>query len=224
MCRWNRSGFSVARVLRCLPAFVNMERASKPMNLKKQRFVQFAALTQSWYALVLLTALVGLLLVQHWEAVQTGKSRHIELAVVGERLRSFELETLEGKPAIIDWNSDSRSTVLYALSPLCPFCEENLAAIQTLAEGTASRYRFIGVSLASGGLREYLARAHYNFPIYVLRKKSQDLKLPIAPDTIVVSPKGVVTQVWHGVYTARESMSLQRTFGVVLDLQPEFRN
>ncbi len=194
------------------------------MNLKKQRFVQFAALTQSWYALVLLTALVGLLLVQHWEAVQTGKSRHIELAVVGERLRSFELETLEGKPAIIDWNSDSRSTVLYALSPLCPFCEENLAAIQTLAEGTASRYRFIGVSLASGGLREYLARAHYNFPIYVLRKKSQDLKLPIAPDTIVVSPKGVVTQVWHGVYTARESMSLQRTFGVVLDLQPEFRN
>lgn len=168
---------------------------------------------QSWWAVIVVALLTGVVLYQRWEGTHPALPRVLS---AGERLRPVVLESLEGKPVQIDWKSDARPTVLYAFRPACAWCRRNIGAVQALAEGASPGYRFIGVSLTRDGLKEYLGQTPFRFPVYVAGPKASPLKLGLAPETLVISREGVVVKAWPGAYVARTSADIEKTFGFKL--------
>jgi hypothetical protein len=80
------------------------------------------------------------------------------------------------------------------------------------------KYRFVGISLTSDGLKAYLEKSPLSFPIY------SDLPGRIfsaytfggTPQTIVVSGEGKVLKNWKGAYTDALKQEVEAYFGVEL--------
>lgn len=171
------------------------------------------SLAQSWWAVAVISLLTAAVLYQRWQVTHPTRP---QVLIVGERLRPVRLETLDARPIRIDWGADGRPTVLYAFRPGCAWCKRNLAAVQALAEGIASQYRVVGVSLTRDGLREYLNQSPFRFPVYVAGPEARQLKLGGTPETLVISSDGVVMNAWLGAYVAKTSDDVERKFQIKL--------
>jgi len=121
----------------------------------------------------------------------------------GSQAPPFAAQNIEGKLVNLDYNAN-QSTVLYVFSPDCHWCAENLDNIVSLAERAGDRYRFIGVSLRTEGLDEYLAHTHLPFPIYHSPpdtvRAAYDFRS--TPSTIVIGNDGKVLKYWQGAYAS----------------------
>lgn len=171
------------------------------------------AFAQSWWAVLAVALLTGLLLDQRWQATHPHLAQPLKR---GEHLRAVLLEGLDHGSVPITWSADGRPTVLYVFSPSCVWCKRNIEAAKALARGSSPSYRFIGVSLTLDGLGEYLGKVNLGFPVYVAGPAAAALKLKATPETIIVSPGGVVVKVWLGAYMEGTLADVERTFGVKL--------
>ena len=87
-----------------------------------------------------------------------------------------------------------------------------------VADTKVNDFRFIGLSLAEPGLKEYVEEHHLKFPIYagLTRETIQSLGLGRTPQTIVVSPEGKILKVWMGAYVEEMRPEVEAYFGVQL--------
>lgn len=121
---------------------------------------------------------------------------------VGESLPAIEAKDLDGRPATVTYTGEDAPTVLYVFRPECGWCERNSENVNALVEQTRGKYRFVGLSLSSNGLKEYAARHDMKFPVYTDLPFSvtSAYKLSGTPQTIVVSTDGRVVRNWTGAF------------------------
>lgn len=155
--------------------------------------------------------------------------RHLELQLAhiadielelnpGQRIGSLYGVDLAGHPATVAFGVDSRPTVLYVFTPTCIWCKRNLANLKSLMSAGSRRFRFVGISLAQDELLpRYLTSNHLQFPALIRDLPAGEiaqLRLGATPQTIVVSPAGVVAQDWRGAYVGPVEQAAARYFNL----------
>jgi peroxiredoxin len=175
--------------------------------------------TSSWAICVLLLASVSLNVV-FGRALWVSRHTAAENAdpATGGTVPPLSVEDLQGRTAILQLAGATEPTVLYIFSPQCHWCARNLQNIRTLAQLRTGSYRFIGLSLDSPNLQSYLAFARYGFPIYSVQSPENLASLDFrgTPQTIVVSPRGVILKNWAGAYMDSQSTDVESYFSVKL--------
>lgn len=132
-------------------------------------------------------------------AIPSAKQVH---PVIGELLPPIKAKQFDGIVTEISYQ-DELPTVLYIFSPACGWCLKNADYVNTMHEQTNGRYRFIGISLSSNKLAEYISKLRITYPVYAepLPDSLKLYNLGVTPQTIVLSPKGEVLKNWIGAYS-----------------------
>lgn len=136
----------------------------------------------------------------------------------GMKIDPITAKDADGKLVTISYGAASKPTVFYVISPSCIWCRRNQANIDKIAETKANDFRFIGLSLAEAGLKEYFGERSPKFPVYagLTKETVQTLGLGGTPETIIVSPEGKILKVWSGAYIANLQPEVEAFFGMDL--------
>jgi peroxiredoxin len=136
---------------------------------------------------------------------------------LGNKAPPIQAKDIEGRLATITHQGNDSPSILYIFTPTCNWCSRNLDNIKTLFARTKSNYRFVGISLSSDGLREYVAQRGLDFPIYSdLTGESALVYKCGTPRTLVVSPGGMILRSWPGAYTGDLQREVEEYFGTCL--------
>ncbi|MCW5971703.1 MAG: redoxin domain-containing protein, partial [Blastocatellales bacterium] len=137
---------------------------------------------------------------------------------IGTMLPSIEARNLDNTLALINFEDVNLPTVLYIISPACYWCDRNMNNLKTLYISKSDKYRFLVLALNDVGIEEYVKKHELTLPIYkqVPRSTITQMGLGATPQTIVVSPKGVVLQNWRGAYDKALRQEVERYFGFPL--------
>ena len=129
--------------------------------------------------------------------------------------------SVAGKPATLRFGP-GRATVVYVFSPVCIWCHRNEHAIKALVAQASGRYRFVGLSLLSAGLKKYVAAGHAPFPAFAVRNEKQALKLGLVatPETLVIGAGGKVLEAWPGAYIGGNHLQVADFFQAKLPAGP----
>lgn len=136
----------------------------------------------------------------------------------GASVPPINAKDIDGNAASVSYTSDGIPTVLYVFSPQCKWCEKNIPSIKSFADQVHGKYRLVGMSLSSDGLRSYVAQNGFAFPIldelppYIVTS----YKLGGTPQTIVVSDEGKVLKDWSGAYFGGTKKEIEEYFHVRL--------
>ena len=170
------------------------------------------------FLLLLLVASLSLNVYLGWKVKQGGVKRDTAKAVSGMKLDPITAVDLDGKPFTIAYNGINKPTVFYVITPSCIWCRRNQANVNKLAEAKANDFRFVGISLAESGLKEYVEEHHLRFPVYARlpAETVESLGLGSTPQTIVVSPEGEILKVWNGAYIEDLRPEVEAYFGIQL--------
>lgn len=124
----------------------------------------------------------------------------------------------DGKPVALNFADGSRRTVVYILSPLCGWCKRNEANIKAIVAQAGARFRFVGLSIASQNLKEYVAEGHAPFSVYLVNSADEikTLQLGSTPQTLIVNSSGRVEKAWQGAYIEKNRIEIEKYFGVNL--------
>ncbi|HEY0730546.1 MAG TPA: redoxin family protein [Pyrinomonadaceae bacterium] len=135
----------------------------------------------------------------------------------GTKVEPIKAASLDGEPQTISYHDTDKPTVLYVLSPTCPWCDRNRANIAKLTE-RGDRFRFVGLSLSEAGLKEYVDKQQLKFPVYtrVTPEAQIELGLGPTPQTIVISPEGRVLKNWAGAYNEQTRDEIEEYFQIQL--------
>jgi hypothetical protein len=184
---------------------------------------QGSSVRTKWPDGFLLLLFVASLCLNVYLGWQVKKGRNVQLnsaarLSTGTKVDPVTAQDLDGSPVSISYDNTNKPTVFYVISPSCIWCIRNQANIEKLTEVTADNYRFIGLSLAESGLKEYVEEHHLKFPVYtrLTAETIQALKLGGTPQTIVVSPEGEVLKVWPGAYSENLQTEVEAYFGIQL--------
>lgn len=124
----------------------------------------------------------------------------------------------EGIVETIGYADVDRPTVLYVLSPHCGWCTKNENSIRRLIADRRDKYRFIGISLVEEGAQDYAVNHDLGIPLYtgLSDDMKEAYKMRGTPQTIVVSPSGVVVANWNGAYLGKQKDAVEEFFKVRL--------
>ena len=127
-------------------------------------------------------------------------------------------KTPQGEQTTIDFAAPGHPTVLYVFSPTCGWCKRNLENMMTLRREIGSHYAFVGVSLTSTGLTEYVSQNKLDYPVVadIPDSVKAAYKMGGTPSTIVVSPDNKVLKVWSGAYQGTSLQEIENYFQVKL--------
>lgn len=141
-----------------------------------------------------------------------------QILTVGQKLPSVTADDLQDHRVNIDWGSDGRSSLVYVFGESCIWCSRNMANIRTLATAANSQYRVIGVSLSDVHLRSYTQQNKMAFAVYknATMADGKPFDADGTPETLVVSPSGLVTKRWLGAYQGETERQIEKTFEVRL--------
>jgi hypothetical protein len=137
--------------------------------------------------------------------------------VPGTRVPPLEIENPAGAKAVIRFDTDTRSTVIYVSNPNCQWCSRNLANIRELSKSAADSFTFVGISLGPT-TAAYLQAIQLPFDVFT-RPSAQTMAtfgLRGTPHTIVVAPDGTVQKSWPGAYTGSVGREIEEFFHVTL--------
>jgi len=136
----------------------------------------------------------------------------------GTILPEITAAILGGGITTIDWSSESRPTVLYIFRPSCVWCNRNIDNLRTVAEAAGTKYRVVGLSVTSEGLKEYVSTHDLHFPVYAVHDLPalRHVWSGVTPQTIVVSAAGRVIHSWNGAYSGSIKSEVELQFGVRL--------
>lgn len=139
-----------------------------------------------------------------------------DVVAAGVKVATVEAKGLDGKKVSIGFSDADRPAVLYVFSPSCKWCAKNYNNLTKLYAMKQNDYRFVGISLASEDLPEYVTAK--KFPLRVIQQVSsqniRNLHLNETPETIVVDRTGTVTKAWAGAYTAKMCREIEAYFGL----------
>lgn len=137
---------------------------------------------------------------------------------LGDTLPPIVAKDPHGRTAILDYSETERPTVVFIITPTCGWCTKNVMNMRALVENAGNRYRFVGLSLSSDKLLDYVKDNKLEFPIYtdlpILTMR--EYKFGGTPQTIVVSPQGQVTRIWSGAFAEDLQREVEDYFGVKL--------
>jgi peroxiredoxin len=137
---------------------------------------------------------------------------------LGDTVPSVVAKDPQGQTAVLDYSQTQLPTVVFIFTPTCGWCTKNIMNVRALVENTGSRFRFVGMSLSSDKLVEYINENKLQFPIYtdlpILTMRAY--KLGGTPETIVVSPQGQVVRIWSGAFAEDLQREVEDYFGVKL--------
>jgi len=104
-------------------------------------------------------------------------------------------------------------TVLYYFSPSCRWCNRNWANVEHLAAATRGRYRFVAVTTAAD-VRAVIAAHRLDVEVLGALDESRRRALGLGgtPQTVVISPQGVVQNVWVGAFADKTADEIGRFF------------
>jgi hypothetical protein len=141
-----------------------------------------------------------------------------EALSIGDAVPSIAVTDITGSQETIHFRELMVPTVLYVITPQCVWCERNFVNANALAKSSDKAFRFIGLSLTNEGLKAYVGERSPAFPIYanLLQNNISDLKLGSTPQTIVISPKGIVLKNWIGAYKGQLQLEIESYFRVKL--------
>ena len=136
----------------------------------------------------------------------------------GDKVPAITARDLQGRTAVLDYAGTDLPTVLFVITPTCGWCTKNIMNMRTLAASASDRYRFVGLSLDSDKLIDYVTQNKLEFPVYtdLPLLPMKQYKLGGTPQTIVVSPKGEVLKVWSGAFAENLQKDVESYFGVTL--------
>ncbi len=125
---------------------------------------------------------------------------------IGEKVPAISAKNLDGNTVTIAYDGRRKPLILYVFTPQCKWCYKNLQNVQTLANELHEKFDFVGLSLSTDQLKEYVTQHDLDFPVITDLPITtiQAYKLGGTPQTIVVSPDGEVLKNWVGAY--QESM------------------
>ncbi len=173
----------------------------------------------SWLPVGLLAASLGLNLYLGWRINHTPSAGPAlpSAGIVGEHAQPLVASDLRGGRVVVTWGGDSRPTILYVFAPDCAWCSRNLQSFVKLSERVAG-YRIMGISLRTAGLTDYVLSNKFTFPVYASPSEEtiRNFRLGATPETIIVSPEGVIQKAWLGVFTGRTLDEIEKTFGIEL--------
>lgn len=137
----------------------------------------------------------------------------------GTAVPQLSLRRIEsGMVETIRYEEGDRPTVMYVLSPACGWCAKNENSIRQLIAAKRDDYRFLGIVLAEEGTQEF-ARSHdIGIPLFagISEEAKKAYKMGGTPQTIVVSPKGVVVANWNGAYLGKQKDAVEDFFKIEL--------
>lgn len=170
------------------------------------------------FLLLLLVGSLSLNVYLGWKVKQGGLKQDIAKLSPGMKVDPVTAVGLDGQPVTISYNSTNKPTVFYVITPSCIWCRRNQANVDRIADMKATDFRFVGLSLAEPGLKEYVEEHHFKFPVYarLTAETIQSLGLGGTPQTIVVSPKGKILKVWTGAYVESLRSEVEAYFGTQL--------
>jgi len=143
---------------------------------------------------------------------------------IGKSVPTLNVQDSQGAKATLNWVTKQTPTLVYVFSPSCHWCTRNLPNIKTLTATLMATYRVVGISLSKDDLDGYLRDNHLGFPVYLNPSElsGRPFTLTSTPQTVVISPLGIVTQFWNGAYIDRIQRDIEAQMGLHLPgLAPE---
>jgi hypothetical protein len=137
----------------------------------------------------------------------------------GASVSALELSTPDGTPIQIRYDDQHLPTVLYVLSPRCKWCARNTPNLKAILSAAGKTYRAFVISLVEEDLKDYRAEYGIAEPILVGVSKEaiDEYHMGGTPQTLVVSPDGMVTDVWMGAYIdTQKRAEIESVLGVTL--------
>jgi len=136
---------------------------------------------------------------------------------VGEKAPSLKLLDTEGMELTVDFAKAPVATVLYVMSPSCPWCARNRPNVVAAEAATRDRFRWIAITPTGDGVPELVAKQPPTFPLFVATEDTRSqYRLRTLPETIVIGKNGVVLQNWGGAYGDDISNEVERYFEIKL--------
>jgi peroxiredoxin len=136
----------------------------------------------------------------------------------GDKVPLITAKDPQGRSAVFDYRADKLPTVVFVITPACKWCTQNIMNMRTLVAKAGDRFKFVGFSLSSNNLYDYVTQNKLDFPMYTDFPliPTNDYKLGGTPQTIVVSPTGEVLKVWTGAFAEETQKEVEEYFGVSL--------
>ena len=137
---------------------------------------------------------------------------------LGDTLPAIVAKDPHGRTAVLNYSETQLPTVVFIITPTCGWCTKNVMNMRALVKNAGARYRFVGLSLSSDKLIDYVKENKLEFPIYTDLPivTMREYKLSGTPETIVVSPQGQVTRIWSGAFAEDLQREVEDYFSVKL--------
>jgi hypothetical protein len=138
--------------------------------------------------------------------------------VAGTFVPPIKAKGLDGQDVTISYTGDGVSTILYVFAPDCGWCKRNIANVKMLASSVSPNLRFIGLSLAGDGLREYMSQNDLGFPVCwgITDDVKAAYKMGGTPQTILISDQGRVLKNWMGAYSGELKKEIEAYLSITL--------
>lgn len=183
----------------------------------KNQLLRALKIFDKWFVLAALAGSLGInLYFGLHQRMQRPRSQ--STVAVGEKVPALTAADLSGRKIELTWSSDQRPTILYVFSPSCVWCTRNLKNIKALSLAREADYRFIGLSLSTLNLKEYVASNDLNFPVYsyVSWSKAEQFNAGGTPATLIISHDGTVKELWLGAYAGSTKNKVEERMRVHL--------
>ncbi len=129
----------------------------------------------------------------------------------GTRLRSFELYTATGQKRNIVFSASQPKRLFYFSATGSRACERNHAAITSLAEQLKTKAEVVGVTIDTSPAVSAEADEGE-----VMDAVIRAFAIRATPTTVLVSPEGVVEDVWVGAFVEGLKERIERHLHVAL--------
>jgi cytochrome c biogenesis protein CcmG/thiol:disulfide interchange protein DsbE len=126
----------------------------------------------------------------------------------------IEGKSPDGIPFTLEFAKMGRPTILYLFSPSCHWCSRNFDNMMALYQTTKSQYAFVGVSLSSNGVKDYVRSHTIDYPVVMDISTSlrQTYKFSATPTTVIVSTDNTVMKQWSGAYDGAMHKEIESYF------------
>lgn len=126
------------------------------------------------------------------------------------------LRDIHGNALVVDWASAAKPTVLFVLSPDCSWCAANMPNLRYLFTARETSHRFIGISITTVGLAEFVSAYRVPFPVYIgpARETIRELGLGVVPQTLVIATDGTILAKWEGAYDTKLLPRIESFFAI----------
>jgi len=134
----------------------------------------------------------------------------------GTLMPPFSATDISGQHKRVEFESNALPTLLYVFSPTCSWCERNSPWVLSLQSQSAGKFRMLGLSLSSNGLREFVRSHAITFPVYsdIPQGTISAYRLGPTPETILVSSSGRLARVWMGAYGESSRASIEQALAI----------